>query len=241
MMPYVALAIFPVITFLFPNPVEIWWLFKAKGPKPIPPEVMKLHMGIGLRLQGMATNAVIVGLVLLLMKRYSIRAGAVGLSFDHWEMDILIGCAIAACNIAYKLWLARKSRAAARARISAHMSQASEPLLFWVLALILWAFVEEFWRGFCLSAFKSSGYPMVIAIVLTSLAFGFAHFGLPPGGVAAKASMGAVLALLFVWRWSLIPAYLVHLISNLDSLQAGRRARADTEPLVVSEPRVPMA
>lgn len=226
MIPYVALAAFPVITILFPNPIEIWWLFKAKGPKPMPREVMEKHKGIGLRLQGMATNALIIGLLLLLMKRYSIRAGAVGLSFDHWEMDILIGCAVAACNVAYKLWLARKFLAAARARISAHMSQASEPMLFWVPALILWAFVEEFWRGFCLSAFKSSGYPMVIAIVLTSLAFGIAHFGLPPGGIAAKSSMGAVLALLFVWRWSLIPPYLIHLISNLDTLQAGRRAHS---------------
>ncbi|MEJ2010568.1 MAG: CPBP family intramembrane metalloprotease [Acidobacteriota bacterium] len=227
MMPYVALAIFPVITFLFPNPVEIWWLFKAKGPKPIPPEIMKKHMGIGLRLQGMATNVLIAGLLLLLMLRYSIPAGAVGLSFDHWEMDILIGCAAGGCNVAFKLWLAHKSRAASRARISAHMSQASEPLLFWVPALILWVFVEEFWRGFCLNAFKSTGYSMAIAVVLTSLVFGVAHFGLRPGGIAAKAFIGAVFALLFVWRWSVIPPYLVHLISNLDSLQAGRRARSD--------------
>jgi membrane protease YdiL (CAAX protease family) len=230
-MPYVALAIFPVITFLFPNPVEIWWLFKAKGPKPIPPEVMKLHMGIGLRLQGMATNALIAALLLLLMKRHSISAGAVGLSFSHWKMDFLIGCAAGGCWVAFKIWLARKSPAAARARTSAHMSQASEPVLFWVPALILWSFVEEFWRAFCLNAFKSSGYSMAIAILLTSLAFGIAHFGLRPGGIAAKAFMGAVLALLFVWRWSLIPPYLVHLISNLDSLQAGRRAHTGTGPL----------
>jgi membrane protease YdiL (CAAX protease family) len=231
MMPYFALAILPVITILFPNPVEIWWLIKAKGPKPMPPEVLDRHKGVGLRLQGMATNALIAALLLFLMKRYSISAGAVGLSFDHWEMDILVGCSVAGCNIAYKLWLARKSPAAARARISAHMSQSSEPVLFWVPALILWSFVEEFCRGFCLNAFKSSGYPMVIAIVLTSVVFGIAHFGLRPGGIAAKAFMGAVLALLFVWRWSLIPPYLVHLISNLDSLQAGRRAHAGTGPL----------
>jgi len=234
-MPYVALAIFPIITFLFPNPVEIWWLFKAKGPKPIPPEVMKLHMGIGLRLQGTATNALILGLLLSLMWRHSIPAGAVGLSFTHWKTDFLIGCAAAGCWVAFKIWLARKSRAAARARTTAHVSRASEPLLFWVPAVILWAFVEEFWRAFCLNAFKSSGYSIGVAILLTSLAFGIAHFGLRPGGIAAKVFGGAVFALLFVWQWSLIPPYLVHLISNLDSLQAGRRAQASSGAQVVPE------
>lgn len=224
MMPYVALAIFPVITFLAPNPVEIWWLFKAKGPKPIPPEVMKLHMGIGLRLQGTATNALILGLVLLLMSRYSIPPGAVGLSFGRWKTDILIGCVAAGCWVAFKVWLARVSSAAKRGRTTAHISRASEPLLFWVPALIMWSFVEEFWRAFCLNAFKSSGYSIGVAILLTSLAFGIAHFGLHPGGIAAKVFGGAVFALLFVWQWSLIPPYLVHLTSNLDSLQAGRRA-----------------
>ncbi len=223
-MPYVALAIFPVITFLFPNPVEIWWLFKARGPKTIPPEVMKLHMGIGLRLQGMATNALVAGLLLWLMLRYSVPFSAVGLSFGHWETNFSIGCVAGGCWVAYKIWLARISSAAKRARITAHISRASEPLLFWVPALILWTFVEEFWRAFCLNAFKSSGYPMTVAILLTSLAFGIAHFGLRPGGIAAKVFVGAVFALLFVWRWSLIPPYLVHLISNLDSLQAGRHA-----------------
>jgi membrane protease YdiL (CAAX protease family) len=241
MMPYVALAIFPVITILLPNPVEIWWLFKAKGPKSMPPEVVKLHMGIGLRLQGMATNALVAGFLLWLMLRYSIPAIAVGLSFNHWETDVLIGCAAGGCWVAFKIWLARASSAAQRARISAHISKSSEPLFFWLPALILWTFVEEFWRAFCLSAFKSSGYSMAVAILLTSLAFGIAHFGLRPGGIAAKAFGGAVFALLFVWQWSLVPPYLVHLISNLDSLQAGRRAHANTGPLSVPEHQEPMA
>jgi CAAX protease family protein len=229
MMPYAALAILPVVAILFPNPVEIWWLFKAKGPKPMPPEVLEKHKGIGHRLQGAASNTLVMGLVLSLMWRYSIPVATVGLTFDHWEADFLIGCVAGGCYVAFKVWLAHRSRAASRARTSAHMSQASEPLIFWVPAVILWAFVEEFWRGLCLNTFKGSGYPMATAILLTSLAFGIAHFGLRPGGIAAKVVLGAIFALLFVWRWSLIPPYLVHLITNLDTLQAGRRAHGNAK------------
>ena len=89
--PYIALAIFPLVMLLVPNPVAFAWGFK-RGFTPMPPDVAERSGKAG-RYTVFLMHALILALVLSLMSTHSVPASRVGLLLDHWPIHLLPGLA----------------------------------------------------------------------------------------------------------------------------------------------------
>jgi len=88
----------------------------------------------------------------------------------------------------------------------------SYELLIWlIIAPILVPFLEEsIWRGYCLPKFSRP----VRAVILTSISFAFFHGIFSPLILLATFLMGVIWGILYLKTRSIIPGFLLHIISR---------------------------
>jgi membrane protease YdiL (CAAX protease family) len=235
---YVSLAIFPVLSLLRPDPIQIRWgmqLAKQKMPfRPLPPHLKERSDQIDRRYLRFFQSGVMCASIYFLMRRYSVSATAVGLRFDHLSRYLALG---AAAGTSYLIYLRLVRMAAA---ILARRPIPYQPVgyltrgsaMLWVFGNILGCFAEEYWRAFCLFSVMVVGYEQWFAVLATSIAFAFAHYwGHRPtsfqlGYLSAAAAFGVFFALLLLWSNSIVVTYSGHLMVNLVALYRSRRATA---------------
>lgn len=75
-------------------------------------------------------------------------------------------------------------------------------------------FVEEsIYRGFALARLEGR-FGTTAAVVISSIFFGFLHWGNGPFAILATALIGALLACIFVWRRNLVVVTVAHALYN---------------------------
>jgi len=91
----------------------------------------------------------------------------------------------------------------------------------WMVMALTAGICEEFvYRGFGITALKGKNLPTWLIVILTTLSFIFIH------GVAGYymfpfyAIFGTLMALLFIWRKSIVPNIIVHALFDLSAMMA---------------------
>lgn len=98
----------------------------------------------------------------------------------------------------------------------------------WVLvplALAPAALVEELLFRSLLLGGLSVVWPVIVLAVAGSLLFGVMHAPQGPLGILVTGAVGFLLALLFLWRWSLPAVFAMHYAINVLQLLRGARER----------------
>jgi len=160
-------------------------------------------------------DATVVGLVLLLMHEVGITAAQVGIHEASWRIAASLGGAAGLLRIAMQriMWALSPSVMSSKP----YFEVPKGPFALWGVIFLAGAFSEEMWLVFCLVALHSAGFPTATSILLTSIAFGAAHFTYRTGALAVAIS-GMVSCLLFLVTGSLLASVLFHYLGNLGSL-----------------------
>ncbi|MGC2357697.1 MAG: CPBP family intramembrane glutamic endopeptidase [Candidatus Acidiferrum sp.] len=160
-------------------------------------------------------DATVVCLVVLLMRELGIAAAQVGIHGASWRVAVTWGVAAGLLHITLQgiIWVLNPSLRSFKV-----YSEASKgPLVVWSVIFLAAAFSQEMWLVFCFVALRGAGFPTATSILLTSIAFGAAHFTYRTGALAVAIS-GMVSCLLFLVTGSLLASVLFHYLGNLGSL-----------------------
>lgn len=230
---FLALAAFPVLGWLTPEPVSLQWGFrhgKLGVPAPPLPPGLKERSERNSRCLRLLRYAVLSGFLFFLMRASSLQTSVVGLTLHHWPRFLLLGSG------AGLVWVASTSFIGG---IGGHSWRrgprqledyfASGSLELWIFITLVGCFVEEYWRAFCLVGFEQVGYTPLFALLVTSFVFALAHYGggaraLEFGRLSGHATFGVLVALLFIWSHSIVATYSAHAVGNLIALCWARRA-----------------
>jgi membrane protease YdiL (CAAX protease family) len=223
--PYLALASFPLATWLAPNPTRFSWGFRH-GLEPMPVEVRDKAESTD-RYWYFIVDAITIAFVIALMLRNGIPAARVGVRLAQWKNNVVVGVAAGIVSVLFQSLLTRFFPNAVSGSTVDHYRRRSVTL--WVFVFVSGAFAEEFWIAFCLVTLRAAGHSAVISVVATAVVFGAVHFTYRFGAIAV-AIKGAASALLFLLCGSLIPMFLVHFIGNLGSLYWLRAAQPSAPP-----------
>jgi len=167
-------------------------------------------------------NILILLLVFIMMRRYSVSGIQVGLHLEHWKLHLLVGCTAGISWVGLQRLLLHLIEGEQRSSAAHPTEQGSGAV--WVSTFFVGAFVDEFWRAFSLFGLTKTGHSTLVSVTLTSLAFGAGHVRSSIGGYLGVATLGAGLALLYLWQGSLVATYSAHLFVNLGWLYWIRRA-----------------
>lgn len=217
--PYLALAIFPISVFAPFNLVRFSWGYR-RGLETMPHDVRVRAERVD-RYIWPLTNLLTVAPVVILMNRERVPAAWVGLRFDRWQINTALGLSTGLFLVVIQ-GLLRMLMNPKKADLD-HAELASGAASLWCLIFLFGAFSEELWLAFSLVALRQTNYSIASSILLTAIAIGLAHFPYRFGAFAT-ASLGAVSSIFFLWRVSLIPGLLFHLIGNVGALYWTRRA-----------------
>jgi len=188
----------------------------------MPPDLLAIAERAG-RYTLFAIEALVLGLVLFLLRWQGIGAEQIGLPLQRWGQDLLLGCG---AGLVWIGLVAASFYGVARAWGVPKTSYYQEgSVTFWILIALFGAFVEEFWRAFCLLALARIGHSTVFSVMLTSVAFAAAHMPKRAGGAVASGIFGLVAASLYLWRGNLVTPCSAHLIANLGMIYWARNAR----------------
>lgn len=215
--PYLGLAVFPLLAFFPFNWLEFSWGFHH-GREPMSPEVTQRAERIG-RYVLWIRHGLLVTIVLGLAMHQSLQFSQIGLRLEGWQRNSLIGIVAASLWVGLHGFLRRLSPLPE----IRDKRLAAEPTANWVLSQSVSVLAEELWIAFCLVSLIRTGHSAVLAIIVTATVFGALHYQYRTGAFAT-AILGAASALLFLWRGSLLPSYLFHFMGNISALYWARRA-----------------
>lgn len=220
--PFFALAIFPLAYLMAMNPLEFSWSFHH-GSEPMPPELIERTQHID-RYVVTIRNAMIVGLLAVLIAHQSLPAARVGLHLNGWLLNILIGvfAGLSVVTLQGMVWKFLPSLN----QNPNNPELRSGPVWFWIVSTLFGAFAEELWIAVCIVVLIQTSHSIRASVLVTAIVFGLLHFGYRFGGILAIASYGAISGWLFVWRGSLLPLFLFHFVGNLGVLYWARRGAA---------------
>ena len=162
-------------------------------------------------------------------KSQSITQGDVGWGIDRSLRESLLGIIASALLICGRLVFE-----ALYPRVRQLLSQhplARGPAGFWAVVALVGGAVEEPWRAFSLLALQRVNMGTGSAILVTSIAFFFAHLAGIPSRIPGRPSswgiwemaLGAFLAWLFLTSNSLIAPFIASVIYHLGNLYLVRR------------------
>jgi len=213
--PFLGLAL-PLFLAIIPfNIVAFQWGL-LHGNKTMPDEISLKSQKMD-RYAPWLRDGVLLLLVLSLRAWYSISPSQIGLRIDGWQSNLLLG--ILACSLQMGLqalvWRLLTSRG---------VHAEDESLIRRSLVRVFFSVcVEQLWMAFCVATLRLTGHSASTSVALTAAVFGVAHLQYRFGAFAT-ALYGAVFACLFVWRGSLVPSFLMHLVGNTSAFFWARRA-----------------
>ncbi len=220
LIPYLALASFPVAYLLALNPVRFLWGLHH-GFEPMPVAVRDKAESLD-RYFYFVMYALTAGFVAGLMLRSDVRAARVGLRVEHWRSNVAIGIAASALLVLMQGLMDRLLPKGGQPKTTDRFQRRSVGL--WVLLFLIAAFVEEFWIAFCLVSMTATGHSGTISVTATAVVFGVVHLAYRLSGALSVTVRGVISALLFLWLGSLIPMVLFHFMGDLGNLYWLRRS-----------------
>ncbi len=221
---YIVLAISPLVVNLTPNPVLLYWAFKGGG-QPMSPTLRQKAEQAARHVLFLVYGCVAL-LVLGLMVRHQVSLADVGLHLHRWTFHLSLGCGAGLFWLGLHRILLRLVGvfASVRGGTADHYLQKGTAT-FWVSLFFVGAFVEEFWRGFCLFALTAAGHSAASSVILTAIAFGASHLRAGVSRAFGTAIFGLYAAFLFLWLGSLAATYPAHFIVDVGGLYWIRRAQ----------------
>jgi len=105
----------------------------------------------------------------------------------------------------------------------------AERRVFWAVSVTAGVCEEIFYRGF-LTWYLSLWMPLVAAVLLSALLFGFGHIYLGRRQVPQTALVGLLLSLVVLFSGSLWPAVLLHASIDWNSGELGYRVLGQAQP-----------
>lgn len=221
--PYLALAVFPVSVFAPFNLVRFSWGYRF-GLQTMPHDLRERAETLD-RYIWPLKNLLTVAPIIILMNREGVPAASVGLRLDCWQFNTALGLSSGLFLVAIQALL-RMVTTPQKEDLD-HPDHTRGPKSLWGLIFLFGAFSEELWLAFCLVALRETNHSVSNSILLTAVAIGLAHFPYRFGALAT-ACLGAASGILFLWRGSLLPPFLFHLIGNVGALYWARRGAALT-------------
>lgn len=219
--PYLGLAIFPLASFVPFNLVRFSWGYHH-GLETMPHDVRAKAETVD-RYTWPLTNLLTVLPIIILMNHQRLAAAVVGLRLDLWQLNIALGVSTGLFLVVIQgllgmLMIPEKEDLD-------HAEHARGPASLWCLMFLFGTFSEELWLAFCLVALRHTNHSITFSILFTAIAIGLAHFPYRFGAFGT-ASLGAVSGILFIWRGSLLPSFLLHFVGNVGALYWSRRRAA---------------
>jgi membrane protease YdiL (CAAX protease family) len=216
---YLFLAIPLVMMFLFLNPVEVSWVVHHPHESMPPEDVIRAEKAN--RFLQPLRDITMVAILSGLMIHQGIKAAQVGLSLEHWPLNLGIGAAAGLLVIGLQLLL--RAWMASVGHTAENRSLLQGSIISWALSLFIGALAEEYWIVLCIVAMTQSGHSVPASVVVTALVFGSSHFLLGIEVVPILAMSAVPSCLLFLWRGSILPLLLYHWVGNLGVLYWERR------------------
>jgi membrane protease YdiL (CAAX protease family) len=226
---YLAVLLLPLLYVGIPNPVEIQWYWRH-GTVLMPSDMERRAVRVGAVMTYAALIA-LLGFTSLLIKRSRTGLRSYGVTAEAWHIAIGGGCLAGSLWLCIYILLLFFTRPTHDQLVRHALRQESSG--FWIVSGLLAAFVEEFWRAFCLVTIAPQG--ISAAVLVTSAACGVAHG--PRRGRMASAALFAVFeAWLFFTTdsiWTTISAHVTVNVGTIVLIHAysGRANRLSSEAL----------
>lgn len=185
----------------------------------MPPEVRERSETVS-RYLNFLVDALIVGLVFVLLRRTSLGTTSLGFHLSNWMRNAAIGIFAGVLLVLTQRLLLNSIPINPEHPFTSRVRKGSISL--WVLLLMAGAFSEELWIAFCLVTLKSAGHSSGLSVLLTCMVFAAEHYSYRFWGVLAVALKGIISALLFLHYGSLFVTFFFHFVGNLGSLYWNR-------------------
>lgn len=168
-------------------------------------------------------DALMLGLIAFVMHRTATSSTQVGLRFDSWKRDAVVGVFAATLLIAAQGLMLRRLPLDPRHAFTSRVRKGS-PVL-WVFIFAGGAFSEELWVALCLVVLREATHSVILPVVATLVVFAAMHYSYGLWGAMAAGAKETVSALLFLHFGSLVVTFSYHFIGNLGSLYWNRYSR----------------
>jgi len=143
----------------------------------------------------------------------------IGWRFDHPVREALLGCVLFVPFYAVMGGLARLFALLGLSRAEAPLvwqlpKSPAEVALAVVLVGVVAVGEETIFRGYLVLRFREATRSIVAAVLISSVVFGIGHGYEGTLGIVVTGLMGVVLALVYVWRRSLVASMTVHFLQD---------------------------
>jgi len=223
------------------QPVLGWWRFRrfiARGDAITTYRKLRLYFFV------LLTQWTLTALCAWVMQRRQLNIADLGLLRPGpawaWVLAGAIAIVLAGATL-----IAVRSIRAGHSEVPGHLkhigrilpASAMERVGFTPVALTAGICEETLYRGFLTFAFYQAYPNMVLALALSTVAFGIGHLYQGPRGILSTMALGMVLATLYSASGSLWPGIALHAFIDLANGNAlGGLARTPSQPLALTPP-----
>lgn len=212
---YLALAAYPALVALLPEPVSFSWIRKH-GQAALPPDINEKSEKNGRYLWILIYGLLLFFVRFLAGKSIWQTIPIVARNYPHLSPAVSgVGGGILIFGFRRLLSSTSESLASSEANDGTHRGAVTQ----WLVVFVLGAFAEECWRAFCILAFRQNDYGIIPSDLLTASSFGMAHlagrfYRIPPtvAGVGSEMAVGALLGALFIWSGNLASAWIASIV-----------------------------
>ncbi|MCL5264037.1 MAG: CPBP family intramembrane metalloprotease [Chloroflexi bacterium] len=193
----------------------------------VPSMVLSLFVvkqgGLSFVLVAVATilrDLALVSLILLFLWRNGEPIGRIGWTFENGWKDIVLGVVLFIPLFFGAGLLESVFRAAGLSAPSTPLPSFltakgySEFILAFVLVVVVALAEETIFRGYLILRFRNIAQSVPAAIILSAVIFSLGHGYEGSAGIATVGLMGVALAIVYVWRRSLVAPIVMHFLQD---------------------------
>ncbi|MDA8186692.1 MAG: type II CAAX endopeptidase family protein [Dehalococcoidales bacterium] len=193
----------------------------------VPSMVLSLFVvkqgGLSFVLVAVATilrDLALVSLILLFLWRNGEPIGRIGWTFENGWKDIVLGVVLFIPLFFGAGLLESAFRAAGLSAPSTPLPSFltakgySEFILAFVLVVVVALAEETIFRGYLILRFRNIAQSVPAAIILSAVIFSLGHGYEGSAGIATVGLMGVALAIVYVWRRSLVAPIVMHFLQD---------------------------
>lgn len=193
---------------------------------------------VGFTLTAVATvlrDLALVGLVVYFLWRNGESIASIGWRARQISKETAIGLALFVPVFYFTGWLEMLLKSAGFSTPATPQPSYLDPagrgeiILAFILVVVVAVAEETIFRGYLLLRFEGVGLRPVASVVLSAAIFALGHGYEGPAAVASIGVMGLILAIVYLWRRSLVAPMVMHFLQDfvglvlLPLLRAGQR------------------
>lgn len=183
--------------------------------------IRNLQAGFGLMaIISILGDGALVSLILYFLWRNGERRRRIGWRFAHPVREALLGCVLFVPFYFVMLWLARLLVSVGLYAPKSPPSWllphgVAQTALAVVLVTVVAVCEETIFRGYLILRLKAATRSTAAAVLISSVIFSLGHAYEGTVGVVVVGLMGVVLALVYLWRSSLVASMTIHFLQDL--------------------------